>query len=248
MIYISPTRLQRWFELGCPARWNFERNWEPKAKNEWAERGTLVHAMLDGSKKLKDVKDLSALRLYQKLKDALAFSDLEIESMELEQTIPIKELEDVMLVRRIDVKGKLNGQSVLLDYKTAGVEWKSIGDIVPQTYTFQGPGYLYPPPDLPEWPTTMHYLVVPLYRGTVHFHPYHKNAPDDLNFLEAVKMLRDAIIGDYQPKIRGKGCLDCDMAPVCYDIPGWKKLYTPKEHHHGTKPAPVRKSSPRKRK
>ena len=226
MIYLSPTRLQRWFECGCPAKWNFERIYESKKKSEFAERGTLVHAMLAGEIDITTVEDTTAMMFFRKLEDARRMMGFVVEEKELRQEFPL--MEDVMWVRVIDVVGRIDKTPTILDYKTTGAVWKMIADqTAPQAMASQSPGYLWRPSEV-SWPTEMVYLVAG-FRGAAGIYRYTKNDADDANFLEAVTMCRDALKAGYNPKIRGKGCLECEMKDVCYELPKWKSKYTKKK-------------------
>ena len=225
MIYLSPTRLQRYYESGCPAKWNYEREWEPREKNEFAERGTLVHRMLSGDIDLSIVEDPLAHNFYRKLKDAELLMGFNAVERELRQEFPLTD--DVMWVRVIDAKGFIGQTQYILDYKTTGAVWKSLVEgITPQTLAMQSPGYLWSYE--PDWPAEMLYLVAG-FRGPAATFRYQLSEADRANFMEAVTMCASALKAGYNPKIRGKGCLDCEMKDVCYDLPGWKKKYTKKK-------------------
>lgn len=241
MIYLSPSSLDAWYRNGCPARWQYEKAWEPKEKNEFAERGTLVHAMLSGDIDPDSVTDKTALMFFQKIKDADAFSGLTTLATELRQEFSLAEqgYPDIVWVRRIDrIALTQEGRPVIVDYKTTGALWKTLegSDIVPQTLGFQTPGYLLDAPQ-DQWPEGLRsrplsvYYLVAGFRGAASFYRVDDSAELSANFFRAIGLIECAIKENHFPKIHGKACLECPMNAVCYSLPGWRKKYTKRKRH-----------------
>lgn len=241
MIKLSQSALNFWFEAGCPARWHFSRDWRLKQSSEPLIRGSQVHEMLAGQRPAEKTEDRYVLPFYNKIVDLLRANDLElIEPPELDQRFEIKP--GVDWARVIDrLARRKSGELVMIDYKAGGSQWKRLENtaIVPQSLGTQAVNYLLPPPtDMPdelwptkpEWPTTL-WFVVASFRGPADLIPYHL-IPDDVNNFYGLLDLAIAQIGAAKeagwPKAYGKVCLTCEFRQMCFDLPGWRKLYVRK--------------------
>lgn len=242
MIRLSPTSLQQWYEQGCPARWNFEREWEPKAPNVMAERGKLVHRIMESKAKTKDMRaDKIATRMAVALSDALTASGIQLfGTPEIKEEFQIRD--DVTWVRRIDRFALMDGRPIIVDWKTTGNGWRSgenaEGQFTPQANAMQSIGYLLPSPTpgslgrLDGWPPkTILYFVVGM-RGPAQVYRYDWKEDDFYNFNQLVDAASGMIDSHYFPKVYGKHCLGnattspCPMHQLCFQTPGWEKLYT----------------------
>lgn len=264
MIKLTPSNLAYWFESGCPAAWKFDQEWESLESKEWAERGTLVHSMMDGLVLRKDVEDRMALSFYDKLRDYWHDSgwkmlhDLDGKPLnELKQKFKIAP--GVLLSRRLDRIALVDdGRAAIIDWKTTpGYGWKSVVDsglnlVYPQANGFQSIGYLLPPPKdehekfrLPKhfkWPRRMYYVVAPL-RGAIQVIRYDWSEEAHQNFIHATEVAIPSIKRGHFPKIPGKHCHDCRFKALCWQTPGWEDGYrqrTAARHHpdHGDGTAP----------
>ena len=125
------------------------------------------------------------------------------------------------------------GGLIVLDWKSALGGWKTfrIGKedyIAPLSKGFQSIGYVVPPPDNPEWPKKMVYVVAG-FRGPAQIFFYEYRKEDHDNLLSAARLLK-VIIGaceldKHYPKVRGYVCHECRYKQVCYNMPGWENLY-----------------------
>lgn len=245
-IKLTPSSLAYWFDSGCPAAWKFDQEWESLENKEWAERGTLAHAMMDGQVARATVEDKFVLAFYDKLSEFYKASgwqplfDLDQRPMnELKQRFRIAP--GVDLSRRIDkAVVDTDGQNALVDWKTTpGYGWKAITDagyelIYPQAHGFQSIGYLIPPPKedwerlrLPKkfkWPKKIIYVVAPL-RGPIQVLQYNWSQERYTNFVHATQVAIPSIKQKHFPKIQGKQCHDCRFKSLCYQTPGWETGY-----------------------
>lgn len=233
VINLSPTSIQAWFDNGCPQRWIWERTITPKEPNQFGERGTLVHAMMEGRVNPKKCKDSLAVLFYEKLQGLVAQMQMKILFVEVPHKIALLGGK-VVLRRRVDAIAELmDGSLAILDWKTNySTGWKRIKNtnIAPQRFTLQAPGYLIPPPtdELPEglakWPRTVIFCVSPIRGGPEPFR-YDYNPFDMENFDAALKIVAHSSEQKLFPKTRGKHCLDCPFNYMCFDVKGWKGLY-----------------------
>lgn len=231
MVWLSASSLQRWYDSGCPAQWNYERKYRTKEVHPIAARGIDVHALLEGSKKESDIEDKFTLQLYDKLLQARQLLGLTILATEVRQQFEI--VPGVTWTRILDVIATdRKGEPLILDYKTAGAAWKQTGQgIIPRAEGFQTPSYMYPPPKgvwkETKWPKQMLYLIAP-FRGQVQF--IYVKEYDKRNFLDAVKSCAAAVRAGVFPKVKSGKCIECPMRPLCFKEPGHKELYEKKRH------------------
>jgi hypothetical protein len=246
-IRLSPTRLYRWYALGCPAAWDYERRWTPVEPNPIFKLGTEVHKLLDGTLKPEEITHRSAYTIYLKLvelKSALGLTVCLDQNqkplVEIKQEWRIAGTPEIEFVRKVDFIGTLpDGETVLVDWKThLGYGWKMLLNesnelFAPQALGFQSPSYLIPPPQalldligLSEWPTLILYLVGPARGPAQRFKfEWEQNAED--NFLFALHQAAAAASTGYFPKVYGRHCHDCEMAGPCFQAPGWSEAYQP---------------------
>lgn len=241
-IYLSPSSLQRWFECKCPAAWQFGKQWELKEPNEIAERGTLVHALMDGSKKVSRVKDTYALNLYHKLvaaQEQLGLTFIHREETEKFEITLADFPHHIFWTRRIDGEATLpDGTHVIVDYKTTMVTWRTLADgVAPQARASQSVGYLYPNPDREPGPQSILYLLAPL-RGDPTYHRYDLTEVDVWNFENMLRVAAAGVVNGTFPKVAGKHCIGnstlpgCDFVGVCWQQKGWKKTLKARKVHH----------------
>jgi len=143
----------------------------------------------------------------------------------------------VELFGYIDVVAELEGEPILVDYKTGGRPWKetktSAGEIVvAKARGFQGPIYLTPPYVDEyfggEWAGRMDYLYAPN-EGVTHVYEYYRNDSDHQNLIRAATMIYEAAERGWFPKNQGWLCGNCDWYHVCYQTPNWERYH--KEKH-----------------
>lgn len=245
-VKLTPSNLTYWYESGCPAAWDFDREWEALGSKEWAERGTLVHSMMEGTLKRADVDDKLALAFYDKLNEFwvasgwTAIKDLDGKPLdEVKQRFRIAPGVDIS--RKIDrLATDENGKPLIIDWKTTpGYGWKTVTgvdytNVYPQAHGFQSIGYLLPPPAdewakrrMPKklkWPKRMVYVVAPL-RGAVQVLSYEWSDEDYENFVQATEVVSVAAKKERFPKIMGKACFDCRYKALCHESPGWEGQY-----------------------
>lgn len=233
MIRLSPSSLQYFFESKCPAAWKYSQAMRPKEKDEFAERGVLVHSLMEGATKENEVEDTKALLLYHKLIDIKNLLGLEI--LEKEVWINTRIMPGVEWVGRVDALAKtVHGSTVLLDYKTIyGGGWKWSENTPykavfwPQALSFQATGYTLPQLGR-KWPRELWFLIAGL-KGPAYSIPYVFDKEDYKNLLDAVSFVKKA---KEFPKVRGKQCLSrggtnkpCEYLDVCFKLKGWEEKY-----------------------
>lgn len=247
-IYLSPSSLASWYDMGCPAQWQFNRDWEPLEPNPVTEFGTKVHRMLEEPDYAAQevLKDRRAESYYRKIKFVRDSITSEVLHTELRQRFNLTFVEygdgltcDVMWGRRIDLIATLrDGSTAIIDYKThLGRGWRSLKsnkkDVYPQSLGFQSMGYMAAPPDIPEglkeWPKTVIYIVGSL-AAQAQVIRVDYTAGDMDTFLELVESAASIMAhSNYVPR-PGKHCHDCRFAAMCYNQPGWRKMYKKREH------------------
>lgn len=240
---ISPTSLSRWFSLGCPAAWHFERTWSSHTPDPIFEVGKQVHRLLEGKLAPTDVTDRRVLTIFRKLielKSALGLTVVlgpdQTPLVELKQVWRL--MDEVDFVRKLDILATLpDGKTIIVDWKShLGYGWKQLvgpnyQTIAPQALTFQSPGYLLAPPKelleqigLKEWPTIVYYLVGPI-RGAAQTFIYEWRQDDENKLIEAIKHLAETINHNLQFKVYGQHCLGCPVGEICFETPGWQSRY-----------------------
>lgn len=234
---LSPTKLQAWFEAGCPAKFKYEQIWESIEGNKFLEVGTEVHTIME-----KGVGDHIISEWEETPKFAMKLQDL-LDALDLEILFTEKKIEweirpGVIWAEKIDAIGRFrrNGELVVIDYKTNwGKGWKPIAPlIVPASLIFQSPSYLMTPPGWDgDWPKRLIYIVAPLWSpGEYHIVTHSEEA--EQNLLEAIDVAAASIrVAEKQnyPKVRGKLCLDCRVREICYELPAWESNFKAKGHH-----------------
>ncbi len=141
--------------------------------------------------------------------------------------------DDIWVAGRIDAVAELDGETVLIDFKTGANGWKrrklETGEIVYfQALSNQGTIYLTPPAGVKDWPIEMHYLHAPN-NGVTKVHPYYQNEDDRQNLIRLATLMKDAADRGWFPKNKGWQCNNCDWMHCCWETPGWNRYYTERE-------------------
>jgi CRISPR/Cas system-associated exonuclease Cas4 (RecB family) len=164
-----------------------------------------------------------------------------IEHRELMQEFMLTET--IQVRRIIDAIGyDRNGQSCVIDYKTARVRWPSIAGhsspVQPEALGWQTVMYLYPPPQavaeeagFSVWPQQMYYIVVPNKTGgfTPQVIDVRRDREREVQMLEQMALVELAHEHGMFPKSKGYHCTYCSFHPMCYDVPEWESLYERRE-------------------
>lgn len=236
MLRLSPTKLQAWYEAGCPAKWDFDRKWESRIPNIFAETGTAVHALMDGSVRPSDDTDETVMQFYNKLRGMLdtygitvMFTEVKLE-WQIFNDLLLEE--PIIWAEKVDAIGTLtDGAPVIIDYKTNwGRGWKQHTDgRYPQSLIFQSSGYMMVPPkevwNKTAWPKSLIYMVSPRY-GQPQVIRYDYNEKDQENLIDAIDGAALSMAHfhniDNWPKVRGKHCMDCPFIEPCYGNEKWE--------------------------
>lgn len=245
-IKLTPSNLAYWFSSQCPAAWKFDQEWESLASKEWADRGTLVHGMMEGMVARKDVEDKLALTFYDKLN--AYWKESGFRAVLKPDGQPFNEIKQrFRIAPGVDLSRKLDklvydedGETLAIDWKTTpGYGWKAVTgpDYVlhyPQAHGFQSIGYLLPPPvtewerlGLPKrfkWPKRILYVVAPL-RGAIQVLSYDWSKEGHENFVHATEVAIPSVKRKHFPKIEGKQCHECTFKALCHQTPGWETGY-----------------------
>lgn len=250
-IYLSPSRLTAWYDMGCPAQWDYNNKWSTLETPRPLELGSKVHKALEDPEKYGDLQDdRQAELIYNKLRsirDTIIQEIIPINGKYSEHFQRFEIAFDRFIVvwtRKIDVIVRLfDGTSAILDYKIAmGRGWKSIqsggGIVYPQSLGFQSIGYLITDPvvvpaEWAGWPDTMLYLV-----GSMSASPqvirYDYDKKDYHNFMDLLYLAAASIQESNKesgfPKRYGKNCLECPFSAMCYEAPGYKDLYKKRKY------------------
>ena len=238
-LYLSPSSLGYFYESRCPAAWHYNTKLIPIGEvNEAMARGTLVHALLEGTISLGDVTDQKAAMLYDKINSIRSSMNIQIDQTEIWQEFEI--IPGVIWRRRLDAIGSVSGyRTTIIDYKTAGGGWKTIpiGDnvISPQSLGFQSIGYAVPMPGVKNWPVQVMFIVAG-YRGPAQIFTYTYNKVDHKNLLDAIRLVKTAYDTNSFPKVRGYACAGssteppCPFLAPCFNEPNWAAKFTEKKH------------------
>lgn len=236
-IYLSPSRISRWFEGKCPASWDFSNRFKDTKYNEVRDRGISVHELLEGKKteELTFPPDILALRMVEAINNHLNRLPIKIIKKELHERFRLPGT-SVVLTRKIDVVGSLDRVPIILDYKTTILGWKSSGNITPQAMGIQSMCYLVKSPHtydgLAKWPNRIYFLVVDIKCNTkmVEFIP---TKADWNNFDLMIRTLPRSLAAYEKfgyPKNYGKHCLSCDFYQPCHKLSPWSDRF---EKLHG---------------
>ena len=212
--YVSVSGLGKFFT--CPAMYDYSRKYVYTGPLSPAlQMGINVHAALAGTK---DEEELSTTEAVYLKKLRILELPYEIQGRELQQDVPLTV--GIRLVRVVDALARLEGEPVLLDYKTARVPWFTISGHVPEAWGWQASAYLIPPEDVKEWPKQIHFLTAPL-EGQPEVHAYSRILKDLDHVKQAALIVRSAVRYGWLPKRQGWLCKNCDFADLCYDVPNW---------------------------
>lgn len=252
MLRLSQSSLNRWFDYKCLAAWDFQRKLELKngEVSQPLELGILVHKMLEGDVDISTVQDANAKRFYDKINILHLQTDYEVLLSEFWVRFPL--MRGVEWIAKIDqmARNRKTGELVIIDFKTTGAVWKSVGKITPQARGFQAISYLIPPPakvlaklnqkwypkvEIKKWPTRILYFVAG-YRGDAVSFDYRFDREDYQNFIDTVAIVAGIERGKKFPKNRGKHCIGtpdnkngCPFFDACFKTAGWKKKYKVKK-------------------
>jgi CRISPR/Cas system-associated exonuclease Cas4 (RecB family) len=234
--YISASKLNSFFQ--CPAQYAYSRTYEPLTKDKFLEDGTAAHALLAGERPAK--LTVRARAFYEQLQllykeggyTPLWLDENDKPRVEMRQVVALGK--KLKLVRVIDALANVDGEAVLIDYKTAVWPWRKLRDgkvpagvnPVPQSMGFQATAYLIPPdePTPFKWPTRIDFLVASE-RGGMSVHTYRSSKDDVANLIDAANMVTDATVF---PKHRGSSCAFCQFKDACFGTAGWQKMYLEK--------------------
>lgn len=233
MIRLSPTNLDRWFTLGCPAAWDFSYRFSPVVPNPYAKFGSDVHAFMETG----ESEDPTVIKTGQKLWDLahlLGLRDVKKPLIEFKQEWKLAP--GITFVRKLDrIMEEPNGTQVIVDWKThAGYGWKPVKEtnITPQTLGPQTSGYFLDAPTtvlqesgLKRWPKVMYYLVGPA-RGLAQAYRVERDKHADQNFQDLLAVAVAAIKQKSYPKNYGKHCHDCEVRALCFETDGYEDQFT----------------------
>lgn len=253
MLRLSPSSVARWYEDGCPARWDFERQYRLVEEAEHLTIGELAHAMLEGEvdpahAKKDDRIQWTAKMLFEKLSGLRSLLRFNVLHKEIAETFTLRlsSRKKIEWSRRIDaIALDEQGNLVVIDYKTTqGNGWKVLPrthtPIAPKSLGLQSMGYLIPGDrrlaDLgigsaQHWPKSLYYLVAP-YRGQAQAFRFNFSEEAQENFLNLVRLCAAAVEACEEtefPKNYSHHCPACPMMPVCFETSGWEGLLRPRE-------------------
>ena len=239
-ITLSKTSIEQ-FMSGCNYKYPLYKKYTMKKMSPAMQFGIDVHQMLEeGVPQFanEDTIDIRVYEIAQKLETMTNKLGYHILDREVKHIAPLTK--DIQVFGIIDVVAELDGEPVLIDYKTAAQTWKTVttqeGElIVPKAVGFQGPIYLTTPYAGSSsdywgdglWPGELHYLLAPT-NGLTKVHKYYDNATDRENLLQAARQIKAAVDAGAFPKNRGWMCGQCDWKNVCYQTRDWRKYHEEK--------------------
>ena len=227
---VSNSGLKQFFS-GCPARYPFYKKYNMTMLSPALVFGLAVHEMVEKGLPNPHETNYRVHEIASKLLRMVKKLGYKIIDQEIDHFAPLTD--DIWVAGRIDAVAELEGETVLIDFKTGANGWKrrklETGEIVHfQALSNQGTIYLTPPAGVQDWPIEMHYLHAPN-NGVTRVHPYYQNEDDRQNLIRLATLMKDAADRGWFPKNKGWQCNDCDWMHCCWKTPGWEKYYVERE-------------------
>jgi len=227
---ISHSGLRQFFS-GCPAKYPFYQKYKLTLLPSYYTFGLEVHRLVEEGLTKPHEVDYRVYEVASKMLRMVKKLGYKIIDQEIDHYAPLTD--DIWVAGRIDAVAELDGDTVLLDFKTSANGWKTrkleTGEIVTfQALGTQGTIYLTPPLGVTDWPLEMHYLLAPT-DGKTAVHKYYYNEPDRQNLIQLATLMKDASDRGWFPKMKGYQCNQCDWMHACWQTPGWEKYYTERE-------------------
>lgn len=227
---LSATAIDNYYS-GCTMRLDFYRSYETTKKSRALHLGELFHLYME--KGIPKDADEEAKELAERMYKFIDKEGYEILYKEWRHLAPMVQGVDVHGI--VDALALKDGETVLVDYKSAGSPWQLLKrvngkrHVAPQAETFQGVIYTtppYTPPDgFKKWPDTIHYIVVPKDGGPIRTHPFTPTAEDRDNLAIACEEISKSITC----KHKGWACNRCKYKEICWNIPGWENKFKEKK-------------------
>lgn len=229
---LSASSLSRWFSCGCPAQWNYSRQWKPESiEDENLKRGILVHALLDGTHKVTKDTDPVALKLAEKIRKGMQMIRLNVfpSTFETTQKFLLHDLKvpgyphlTVEITRRIDAIGLDSRGFCVVDYKATKLGWKveQARGIQATLYTLNNGSRLsdYGIGSDQGWPQRILFVVAGLKGRLPQILEYQFDQTDYENLLSLIKTaILQIKIAEEQgwPKHYGYPCTRCSYTNLC---------------------------------
>ena len=185
--------------------------------------------------------DLDAAEIAERLLNLVEKAGYKILAQEVKHLAPLTA--DIQVFGLIDAIAELDGEPVLIDFKTGARQWKKWRTEEGEVFVHQPLAFwvfiIFPPP-YPDstsdywkgevWPSEMHYLLAPT-EGPTTIYKYYESDEDKQNLIRACQMLKSAVDRGSFPLNRGWLCTDCDWMHACYKTVGWQKYYIEREQH-----------------
>jgi CRISPR/Cas system-associated exonuclease Cas4 (RecB family) len=240
----SKSLLEKYFS-GCShraylyKRWNMKKEYMPKQLQFGIEVHDLIERGLSGENlwtkdKLEFEGNAEALERAERAINWCKKNGYTVLALEERHYATLTD--DINLFGVIDCIAEKDGETILIDWKTASRNWTTtkVGEDGDRIYIgaqgWQGPVYLTTPNESSiikpsAWPTEMLYVVIPK-NGTIGAYRYTKNEADDQALLQACQVVKNATDQGWFPKNQGTWTCDrCDFKHVCWKTPGWEKYY-----------------------
>ena len=224
---VSKSGLQQFFS-GCPARYPFYKKYNMAILPPPLAFGIAVHKMVEEGLPNPHKVDVLVYEIASKLLRMTHKLGYNIIEHEIHHLAPLTD--DIWVAGRIDAVAELDGETVLIDFKTGASGWRKRKLETDEVVYFQALGvqgtiYLTPPIGAEAtWPTEMHYLLAPK-NGVTKVHKYYKNEDDRQNLIRLATLMKDAADRGWFPKCKGYQCHDCRWMHCCWQTPGWEKYY-----------------------
>ena len=234
MLTLSKTSIEK-FMSGCPYQFPLYKKYTREKMSRAEQFGIDVHKMLERGLP-NPPEETATYEIAHKLQTMTNNLGYKIIDREVKHFAPLTD--GIQVFGYIDAVAELDGEPVLIDYKTGGRAWKKIktltGEVfVPKAIGYQGPIYLTPPYEDKylggEWAGELHYLYAPN-NGVTKVHKYYKNDADDDNLERTCMIIKYAADLGWFPKNRGWLCGGCSLMHACYQTPNWKKYHKEKEY------------------
>jgi hypothetical protein len=238
MLTISKTALETYLS-GCSWRYQLYKRYTRLKVSPAETFGIAVHQLMQhglppaGSEPTVDLDAYEVARKLFLLENNLGYKILGREVKHFGLLVP-----DIQVFGIIDAVAELNGEPVLIDYKTSSRAWKEVvgagGEIiVAKSRGFQGPIYLTPPREYKyftgkSWAKQLHYLIAPE-NGVTAVHIFSENDADRRNLIQAAQMLKRAVDAGEFPLNEGWLCDSCEWLHACRQTPKWQQYHGEKK-------------------
>lgn len=225
----------RQFYSGCPAKYTFYKKYNLAILPPPLIFGLQVHKMVEEGLPQPHKTNMAVYEIASKLLRMVKKLGYKIIDQEIDHLAPLTD--DIWVAGRIDAVAELEGEPVLIDFKTGAYGWKKrrleTGEIVYfQAMGTQGTIYTTPPIGSDAWPDRLDYLLASS-NGRTQVHTYYNNEEDRQNLIRMATIMKDASDRGWFPKVVNYQCHDCNFMHACWKTPNWEQYYVERGEKYG---------------